>query len=149
MDPITIVGLVGTTVSLIGASARIAQSLHDLREKYHSTNTVLTNIIQQCKTLVAAVTQIKFWIEDTLSRTSSSNRQRMVPLNNALMDFVATLNPLEEEVNRMLGKAKPSGILPRRVKLQSIWNETRMKDHLDNLRWQANAIQLLLASTQL
>jgi hypothetical protein len=58
----------------------------------------------------------------------------MVPLNNALMDFVATLNPLEEEVNRILGKAKPSGILPRLMKFQSIWNETRMKDNLNNLQ---------------
>jgi len=73
----------------------------------------------------------------------------MVPLNNALVDFVTTLNPLEEEVNRMLGKAKPSRILPRRVKFQSIWNETRMKDDLNNLQWQSNAIQLLLTSTQL
>jgi hypothetical protein len=149
MDPVTIVGLVGTAVSPIGASPPIAQSLHDLSEKYHGTNAVLTSIIQQCKTLTAAVTQIKAWIEDTLARTPSGNRQRMIPLNNALVDFVATLNPLEEEVNKMLSKAKPSGRLPRRVKLQSIWNETKMKDHLDNLRWQANAIQLLLASTQL
>jgi hypothetical protein len=56
---------------------------------------------------------------------------------------------LEEEVSNMLGKSKPSGLLARRVRFQSIWNETRMKDHLDNLRWQANAIQLLLTSTRL
>jgi hypothetical protein len=98
---------------------------------------------------MAAVTQTKAWIEDTLARTPSGKGQRMLPLSNALVDFLATLNPLEEEINGMLGKAKPSGLLPRRVKLQSVWNETKMKDHLENLRWQANAIQLLLASTQL
>ena len=73
----------------------------------------------------------------------------MLPLNNALVDFVALLNPLEQEVSNMLRRVKSSGLILRRVKLQSIWNEARMKDHLDNIRWHANAIQLLLASTRL
>lgn len=151
MDPVSIVGLVGTTVSLIGTSAKIAQSLNDLATKYNTANTVLTRIVQECRTLQAAVTQIKLWIEDSsaAAHRPSRYRERMTPLHHALVDFLASLNPLEEEVSNMLGKSKPSGLLARRVRFQSIWNETRMKDHLDNLRWQANAIQLLLTSTRL
>ncbi len=49
----------------------------------------------------------------------------------------------------MLKKAKPSGILPRKVKFSAVWNETTMKEHLENVLWRAQALQLILAATLL
>jgi uncharacterized protein YoxC len=149
MEPISIVGLVGTAVSLIQTSVGIVQNLHDLKEKYKSTNSTLQNITQECSTLGAAVAQIKIWIEGSLAQAPEGQRQRVLPLNSALHEFTISIKPLNEEITNMLGKARPSGILPHRVRFKVVWNETKMKDHLETLRWQANAIQLLLAATRL
>jgi hypothetical protein len=145
MDPVTIVGLVGAATKLTFTCGKIIRDLHDLTKKYNDTNTTLGNILLECTSLDAAVTLIKEWIEGTPVGLQRS----LTKLNEALIGFEATLKPLYQEVSDMLKQAKPSDTLPHKVKLSAIWKETKMKEHLDNVRWRGVAIQLILAATLL
>jgi hypothetical protein len=145
MDPVTIVGLIGAATSLTFTLGRMITGLHDLKGKYNETNTTLDNILAECGILDTAATLIKEWIEGTPIGLKAS----LGKLNETLIGFEAVLKPLHQDVSDMLSKAKPSGVLLRRVKLSAIWNETKMKEHLDNVRWRGQAIQLILAATLL
>ena len=145
MDPVTIVGLIGTATALAVTCGRIVKGLHDLKDKLNETNLTLSNILLECTTLAAAIDLIKKWIEGTPIGLQGS----LAEPNQALIGFDAALKPIHKDILDTLKKAKPSGVLPYKVKLSAVWNETKMKEYLENVRWQGRAMQLILAATLL
>jgi uncharacterized phage infection (PIP) family protein YhgE len=107
MDPASIIGIVSAATSLVFTCGKIVRSLNDLKEKYTDANTTLRNISLECGTLQASVMQIKTWIESLPSQSWAQRDidERMQPLNQAIVGFDASLEPLyEEDVKAVLGR---------------------------------------------
>jgi len=103
---------------------------------------------QECVTLSATMSQIRWWIESALTHFPE-RQDEIKPLKVALSACLQRIEALNAEVEKVAGKSEPTRIWRRRTKFKYIWSDDVMGDHLTELRWQAQALHNLLTATNL
>lgn len=148
MDPISIIGLTATIGKLLQLGGEIPIGIRNLSSKYRDCASTLSMIEVECATIQAAVTQIKEWIEADL--VSSPSKEALAdPLQTALKGCCNSMEALQTELLRFQSREGESSTRIRWNKIKHTLDDKQMRSYLDDLRWQANGMHFLVATTKL
>jgi hypothetical protein len=148
MDPVSIVGLVASSVQLAEIALKIGKGLHEYRERYGQADRTLKSIVMYCNAVNSSILMIKDWIENTVAR-SPTRGQQVESLSTMIGEFLGMMALLEAEVDKLLGKETSASDLHFKTKAKFAWNERLMKEHLEEINYLASALHLLLDATKL
>jgi septal ring factor EnvC (AmiA/AmiB activator) len=153
MDPISIVGLVATTGSLILLTGRVATGIHTIMDKCDQLSTTMTEIEEECTMLQASYKRMKSWIELQVN-PSQDLRDAIPDLENAINICENSLKRLEAEIYKIASRVSAPSTssfttLGNKAKIRFLWNEDTMKGHLSTVRWHGSALHLLLSASKL
>lgn len=143
MDPLSIVGAVGSILGIIDLATRSIKTLTDLQGRYTSIGLRARILIGQLSTLKAALGQIKEVLDllDPGSRIEDS--QISVDITTSLSCCEAIMSLLDQRLSRM-----QEDHLTMRDKTSILWHEKETTDFQSLLNNQVNALNLLLTALQ-
>ena len=148
MDPISVLGLLASSAQLISMSIKLSTDLKDLSQKYSNCALTLNAIALECGTIEASVTRIRLWIEHFL--VISPDCDRLIgPLSKSLDGCLASIQSLDTELNQYRKSLASRWKANRWMKLKLTLDDGVVRHCLEEIRWQANSLQLLLAVSHL
>ena len=144
MDPLSIVGAVGSILGIIDLATRSIKSLTGLQGRYTSINLRARVLIGQLSTLNAALGQIK-QVLDLLGPGSQigEDSQISVDIATSLSCCEAVMSLLDQRLSGM-----QQDHLTIREKTGILWHEKETTDFQTMLNNQVNALNLLLTALQ-
>jgi len=116
-----------------------------LQSKYRKADLSMSLLIGQLSTLRAALNQISEWIDSELN--TPRHQQLVADLTVAIEGCQLLILVLETRVDELqkdevTEKLKPMG------KISYLWEESGMREYLNHLNNQINALNLLLTAIQ-
>lgn len=142
MDPVSILSLVG---SVIGTISKITTIIRNILRVYNDVPKTLENIARECKTVNASSTGTRDWLRRLEPK---SKPDHSIALGKAIVDIKAQIDPLHRSVQVMLRSVDSLGQLSSRTRFKAVWNDKEMKECLDSMRGQRDALHMLF-TTQL
>lgn len=145
MDPISIVGLIGSVVSILDVVAKGIQKLTDLKRRHHDAPAQISTLIGQLYVIQAAITTLDSYKSSILAQ-STRYQELALQLDSALDCF----RPLMESLNQYLYdlEMQTAGVVNEKSKLLYLWNERDIETYLGLLDRQVNALNLFLNAVQ-
>jgi hypothetical protein len=125
MDPISIIGLTGSLISIGEVITKSIKHLVDLHSRYQNASLAVTLLIGQLTTVKAALQEVLTWIKSSLEGITEDERVNLLVLNQ-----------------------KNANDLPVRGRLKFLWDENEMGEFTNHLNNQINALNLLLTAIQ-
>jgi hypothetical protein len=146
-DPVSALGILGAIGGLLNLTAHAIKGLHTLHSSYSGATDTLRLIIDNCLMLDLAVKQLKSWIKSVTAEESAE--LRLKDLEKALAGFMPAMQRLNNEVNRLLAGTGPADTLGFLQSIKFMWKEDRMVGLLNEVRWQALALNSIINATHL
>jgi hypothetical protein len=145
MDPVSILGLVGTALSVAKAVTQTISQLSELRSRYRNVPMHLTTLLGQLYMVRAALDQISSWSSQDL--WSNPRYQELAEQIDTSLDcFRPLILTLQQHLDEL---ALPQDLdLSARNKLTFLWNEADLLRFLSLLDCQVNALNLFLQAVQ-
>lgn len=143
MDPISVVGLAASLVTIVDMVAKSINSLHTLRTKYSTADLTIRLLIGQLGTLKAALNQISEWITSSLVDVPR-HEQLVLDLMNSIEGCEVLLSLLNDNISS-LRKNENLSVL---VKARLVRRENILHEYLSLLDNQVNALNLFLTALQ-
>ncbi|KAI1356966.1 G-alpha-domain-containing protein [Xylaria sp. FL0043] len=140
MDPVSIVQIVGTAVSLGDVVIKCIVGLRSLKNKYHDAPLVVSTIIGQLYMVQSALDQLAIWNKPEHGR-DPRYRQLAWQIDSALDCF----SPLVTTLERRLSDVE---LMTTTQRLTFLWGEKETSDFSILLDRQVNALNLLLQAVQ-
>jgi hypothetical protein len=145
MEPISVIGIAGTVLSIGASITRSILFLVSLQGKYQTSSLVVSSLIGQLATLKAALNQITQWISDDNLVAAPLDEQLEIDLQISLESCEAVISALEEGIDG-LGRAHDDGGLSVKGKISYVFNEGNLSEFSNLLSNQAVALNLLLTA---
>jgi hypothetical protein len=148
MDPVSIIGLVGTAASFTDLIAKTISKLFSLKSTYDNAPLQISSLISQLSIIKTATEQLA---SRKLRRYGNDRRYRQLDLQlqQSLASFYPLMASLEECLGRMeLATCYHSNMRSRQRKLLYLWNEPHIATCLALLDRHTNALNLLLQTIQ-
>lgn len=145
MDPVTIVQLVGTAVTLSDAVFKCIKRLHSLKAKYHDAPLVISTITGQLYMVQAALEQLKVWNRPEYER-HPRYLQLAMQMDNFLECFSHVIFALANRLEDF--QSDSSRTITVKQKLMFLWGEQETAEYSVLLDRQVNALNLLLQAVQ-
>ncbi|KAI1760370.1 P-loop containing nucleoside triphosphate hydrolase protein [Hypoxylon sp. FL1150] len=145
MDPLTMIQLVGTALSVGDIVVRCITGLTALKSKYHNAPIIVSAMIGQLYMVQSALDQLPILKSPELRR-SPRYQQLASQVHHALGSFGPLMKALGEELDR-LNKASPLE-MKAKSRLTFLWSEKDMNNFSTFLDRQVNALNLLLQAIQ-
>lgn len=144
MDPLSVVGAVGSILGIIDLATRSIKTLTDLQGRYTSIGLRAKILIGQLSTLNAALGQIK-QVLDLLGPGNPIGEDSQISLDitTSLSCCEAIMSLLDQRLSRM-----QQDHLTMRDKTGILWHEKETTDFQSLLNNQVNALNLLLTALQ-
>ncbi|VUC36686.1 unnamed protein product [Clonostachys rosea] len=146
MDPITIVGLIGSVVSIGDVVAKSIRKLSELRSRYHNAPFQITTLVGQLYIIQAAVGQLMQW-----KSSAFLNESRYLELASQIEASLDSFCPLILALEQYLDKfdaVSDSDSLHMQDRLEFMWNEKDIDVYLNMVDRQVNALNLFLQAIQ-
>ncbi|CAH0018994.1 unnamed protein product [Clonostachys rhizophaga] len=150
MDPISIVGLIGSVVSIGDVVAKSIRKLSDLRSRYHNAPFQITTLVGQLYIIQAAVGQLTQW-----KSSAFLNESRYLELASQIEASLDSFCPLILALGKYLDKfetVSDCDSFHTQNKLQYMWNEKDIYVYLSMVDRQSkvgqNDSQAILASAR-
>ena len=144
MDPISIVSIIESSVSLALQCGSSAKRLNELASQYKNAKLAVVSMSQNLNTMELAWGRIIEWSKDVQYEQGIFDIQFWQRLGGALVAGTAVLEALEND----LSKYKTTKLtFSRRSRL--IWNQTLFEAHQNRIRDQASSMTLLLSAIKL
>ena len=142
MDPVSAIGLVGAVVGVTDVVTGTINKLSVLKTRYRQANFFVSLLLGQLCTIQAALTRLA----DLQRSDGVDYLQPSEELRNALEASLdgcgILLGCLEEQLDQL--STQDDGQLNAKGKLSFLWHDQDVKDYLDLLDRQVNALSLLL-----
>ncbi len=145
MDPVSVLGVAGSIVTLAGVISKSLQSLLDLQTKYKKANLTVSLLIGQLSTLKAALNQISAWIDTSLV-DAPQHQQLVADLTTSLDGCELLILLLDDRLNHL--KRSSTVSLNTLGRAQLLRGESDMHEYLNQLNNQISALNLLLTALQ-
>lgn len=145
MDPVSILGIVGTALSIAKEVTHAIQKLGDLKSRYRNVPLQVSTLIGQLYIVQAALEQISSWsTQDLLS--SPRYQELAVQIDTSLDCFCPLILTLQQHLDEL---NLPQDLdLTARSKISFLWNEQDLMGYLNLLDCQVNALNLFLQAIQ-
>jgi hypothetical protein len=145
MDPVTILSIAAAAGSLAFKCGTIVQTLYALRDRFRQAELTILSVIQDCRTIELAWSQIQKWAANNLDVDDEHN-ELAERLQLSIYSGQLFMAELEKDLASLENIPKHS-TLRRRTKI--VWNESMLRVHQDRIQRQTCALTLLLEVIQL
>ncbi|MCJ1377204.1 guanine nucleotide-binding protein subunit alpha [Xylographa soralifera] len=145
MDPVSIIGLAQSVLSIVGVIAKNVNALSTLQAKYRNADLSVFLLIGQLSTLKAALGQISEWIKIEDLTAQSEHLQLVEDLKLALNGCQVLISILDDRVDQLANK-EGSDSLKVQGKIVFLWEEQELNVYVTHLNNQVNALTLLLSA---
>ncbi|MCJ1353489.1 MAG: hypothetical protein MMC33_003475 [Icmadophila ericetorum] len=148
MDPLSISTGVA---SLVGCCAGILKSCTDIVARYQDSPRILSSIQTECSTTREALSLV-FVLVNKNDPSVASHLETSEPLTQkfdiALTGCTFTLTRLDNELQDILQKKEADDRLPFRQRAKFLWSEDTLKEVMEELRGQREALNFLVNIVQ-
>ncbi|KAI8946034.1 G-protein alpha subunit-domain-containing protein [Xylaria longipes] len=145
MDPVSIVQIIGTAVSLGDVVLKCISRLHSLKAKYHDAPLIISTITGQLHMVQAALDQLSIWNKPEYGR-HPRYRQLALQIGNFLDCFSHLILTLEQRLDDF--EPNGSSSITAKQKFVFLWGEKETFEYSSLLDRQVNALNLLLQAVQ-
>lgn len=138
MEPASIVGLVGTCLSISVRTAAVGQQLYTLKERYKHAERKITLFETQLSALNTAARRLSIWLETPptqhLTEVQIELKQSLEACDTLVLLIMEYLSQAQSRQAKMSFWSKT----------KHVWDENAIKDYEGMLRGQVQALSLLL-----
>lgn len=141
-----VVSSVGAVVALVFNLARAIKATKDICDRYRDAASTMQKVLVELETLHGALQElVNLMMYDAGALTSRWDTNRTLPVTfaKATTNFEATIKALLKDLEMMTSQASKKS-----ARIKYLWNDSRMQEHLVQLRGQTGALQLLLTVMQ-
>ncbi|KAL3434350.1 Dbl homology domain-containing protein [Aspergillus tetrazonus] len=138
-----------SVAGLTASCVQTAKALHDLKDKFDNANLTISAICTETTLISASMTHIQsHLLRDPKSVLDKLHSQPSLEstLDQALTGCYLVFDVLQSEVSKLTESALPEAPIDLRftAKVRYMWNESTMKDVLNQMRGLQTALTLLL-----
>ena len=144
MDPVTLVGLVSSAVTLATICGSATKDLHTLGSKYKNAKLAILSMAQGLDTMQLAWSKISIWAQYQTPDGLLEEDDFIGRLRRSLETGSLVLDALKEEL--LIYKPLKMGFAQR---TKAVWNEGALRSHQERIRDQASSMTLLLQAINL
>jgi hypothetical protein len=142
MDPLSILSIVGTSLSIAKVTITSIQHLYELKEKYSYVDLSVSGLLFKLQTITYSLATLERWAQDR-GGTQHSNHDLVVQLEISIQSCTSVISCIDLKVKDASGKASVW------EKIKHVWNEEVICGFERDLDSQMNALQLLISTAQL
>ncbi|KAF2652377.1 hypothetical protein K491DRAFT_49640 [Lophiostoma macrostomum CBS 122681] len=145
MDPASVIGIVGTALTVAEMAMKIISKLSQLKARYRNVPLQISTLIGQLYIVKAALDQLSSWSsEDMWSRPRY--QELALQLDTSLDCFCPLILTLQQHLDEL---DLPEDLdMTARSKISFLWNEQDLMGFLKLLDCQVNALNLFLQALQ-
>lgn len=135
-------------VGLVFSFAQVIKTCKDIRSRYQDARRTVDNIKNELETLEGALKELaNLLIHDPAAIASRWDSDKTLPLTfqRAIRGFKRTITSLQDDFEPL---RHSNSSLKKMDKVKLLWDEDGMRQHLEQLRAQSNALSLLLQVLQ-
>lgn len=150
MDPISAIGVISASLSIVTTIGNTMKGLAELRNKFISADQSVRSLITQLSTIKAALNLIHDWAENDLV-VSPTQSEFVDVLDVAIDGCRETMDALAEEVANLVGSSAATSAAEKigfKTRTRYVWNEGTMMGYRDRLQSQVTALQFLVTAVQ-
>lgn len=148
MDPLSIVGLIASIVSIADAVTKSIRKLSLLKTKYQNAPFQITVLIGQLYIVQAAIDELTRWRSKSLSQ-NPRYRHLAMQIDTALDCFCPLILSLQQYLDEIEASLESDSHGSHvKGKLAYVWNEQDIASYLDLIDRQVNALTLFLQAIQ-
>lgn len=150
MDPISAIGVISASLSIVTTIGNTLKGLADLRNKFISADQSVRSLITHLSTIKAALNLIHDWAENDLV-VSPTQSEFVDVLDVAIGGCRETMDALAEEVANLVGSSAATSDAEKfgfKTRTRYVWNEGTMMGYQDRLQSQVTALQFLVTAVQ-
>lgn len=141
MDPVSAISLAGSVLNIVGAITGMIKSLHDFRRHWKEADLTVALLMSQLTTLKAALNQIAEWISSSLADVPQYH-QLTIDLEESLSSCNVLITFMGHHLSKLAWTEAKALNYESRIRV--VLEDKAMKDCLDHLNNQTNALNLLL-----
>ena len=143
-DPLSILSIIESSLSLILQCGNVAKTLNDLAGKFKQAKLALLSMAQEVDTIELAWSRIRQWSENC--EQNQLDLPFVERLDRSLECGTLVISALQQDLAACTSDPHGSSV-KQRAKLT--WNEKALRDHQDRISRQAIAMSLLLQAINL
>ena len=143
MEAISVIGLAGSVVGIVDVMTKSIIALKNLQTKWQVADWTVTSIIGHLTTLKAALNQISQWISSDLA-AEPQHYQLVLDLGDALHSCKALILYIDSHLCKFEWNNDDS--LTFHSRLRAVLNDGGVKECVNHLNNQSNALNLLLTA---
>lgn len=140
MDPLSLIGGITATGSIVAAVVKTLKSLSDAYGRFDNADTTISLLITELTAIKAAVVSIEDWSK--YHRKQSHTERELASAFGVSFDGCKVA--MEILAADLAGITDLASNNPFLAKAKYTWNEPEMTAHADRLRCQVSALQLLV-----
>ena len=148
MDPVSVVGLVGSCVTIIARAGAVATDIHDLTVRFKNVAKNVNLITVQLSTFKAAIVLLSSCLERRVT-VLVDQEDLIVELRSSLDACTAIISCVQEQVAKVAAKSGSTGNFSFMTKTKHLWNESSVSDCVRMLEVQVQALSFLIQVLQL
>lgn len=146
MDPISIIGLAGSIVSIVDVATKSLKALNELRLRWLEADLTVMLLITQLGTLKAALGQIAEWINSSLAADPHQHYQLIIDLESALSCCKTLITLMDRHISKLEWNDHIDQPISFERRVRVALKDGAIKDCLNHLGNQTNALNLLLTA---
>ncbi|KAL9053501.1 MAG: hypothetical protein Q9162_004739 [Coniocarpon cinnabarinum] len=146
MDPIAATSFLGALLGLVDITTRSINKSSVFRTRYRQANLFVSALLGHLCTIKAALTQLAEFQRCDVGVCSETAEELSLALGDSLDGFGILVSSIEEQLDGM--GTNDDGQLSVKGRLSFLWHDEEVKDRLNVLDRQVNALNLLLQVMQ-
>ncbi|KAH9900459.1 hypothetical protein F4778DRAFT_739040 [Xylariomycetidae sp. FL2044] len=148
MDPVSIIGLIGSIVSIADVVAKSIHRLSELKSKYRNVSFQVTTLIGQLHIIQAAIGELNQWKSKVLAKDPRYH-ELATQVQMSLDCFCPLIMSLQQYLDDIdIASVADRGSSNLQGKLSYLWNEPQLAIFIDLVDRQVNALNLFLQAVQ-
>ena len=148
MDPVSVVGLVGSCVTIIARAGAVATDIHDLTVRFRNVAKNVNLITVQLSTFKAAIVLLSSCLERRVTELVQQD-DLIIELRSSLDACSAIISCVQEQVTKVAARSGSTGSFSFMTKAKHLWNESSVSDCVRMLEVQVQALSFLIQVLQL
>ena len=145
MEPVSIIGIVGTALTVAKTVTQAIVKLHELKSRYRNVPLQLSTLIGQLYIVQAALEQLSSWSSQDLLN-NPRYQELATQIDTSLDCFCPLILALKQHLDEL---NLPEDLdMTARSRVSFLWNEKDLMGFLGLLDCQVNALNLFLQAIQ-
>ena len=145
-DPISILGLVGTCITITVRATTVGKDLSALRQRFHNADRNLHMLSTQVSAIKTVTKRLSNWLEDPSNTFSEEDEELKGELGEVLGACEVLLSSIHEQMAGVLAAPRDLSFWNT---AKYIWGEDSTKECLMLLQGQVQALSTILQCFQL